>query len=129
MKLVIRLIANGIALWLAALILPGIDIPDGQDLGESLLIVAIIALVFTVVNAVIKPVVSLLSLPITILTLGLFALVINALMLMLTGWLTSFTDYGLTVENFGWALLGGLLIAIVGGVVNSMLSSTDSRRR
>jgi putative membrane protein len=66
-------------------------------------------------------VVALLSLPLYILTLGLFFLVVNALMLMLTGWITSFTDYGLQVDGFWNALLGGLIIAIATWLVQLLV--------
>lgn len=127
MNFVIRVLVNGLALWLAALLLPGISIPEGQELGESLLIIAVIALIFTLVNAIVKPIVSLLALPLTILTLGLFHLVINALMLLLTGWLTGFTDFGLEVDGFWWAVLGGLVIALISAVVNAAVPARDRR--
>lgn len=110
----VRLVLNAVAIWLAAQWVSGIDF-TGSGTGATNEIVAllVIALVFTVVNAFVKPLVQLLSLPLLILTLGLFTLVVNALMLMLTAWLSEFTDYGLTVEGFWTAFWGALIISIV----------------
>ncbi len=81
-KLIIRLVINAVALWVAAYF-------GTIGLTNNVVGVAIVAIIFGVVNAVIKPVVSLLTCPINILTLGLFTFVINALMLMLTAWLSA----------------------------------------
>jgi putative membrane protein len=79
--------------------------------------------VFGIVNALIKPIVSLISCPITVLTLGLFTLVINALMLMLTGYFAP----GLEVEGFVPALIGGLVVAIVSTILSFALA--DNTRK
>ena len=78
MKLVIRILINAAALWLAAMILPNIA------LTSNLLGILVVAIIFGLVNALIRPIISLLALPITILTLGLFTLVINTIMLLIT---------------------------------------------
>ena len=85
----------------------------------------LIGLVFGIVNAVVKPIVALLSLPLYILTLGLFTLVVNALMLMLTAWITEFTTWGLRVDNFGTAVLAGLLISVVSLVLSALVGDRD----
>lgn len=114
MTFLVRLVINAFAIWLAASWVSGIDISSsGKGQGWDIAVLLGIALVFTVVNILVKPMVKLLSLPLLILTLGLFTLVINALMLMLTAWLSSQTDYGLTVDGFWTALWGGLIIAVV----------------
>lgn len=111
-KLLLRVVINAVAIWVATYIVPGLTL-TGDVL--SWLVVAII---FGLVNALIRPIVKLLTLPISVVTLGLFSLVINALMLMLTGWLTRF----LTIEGvlFGFipALLGSIIISIVSTVLN-----------
>src|SRR5688500_11038151 len=103
-QIIIRIVINAVALWIADAILPGLTVSDST--GELLLV----AVVFGLVNAFIKPIVQILSCPLTILTLGLFTLVINALMLMLTGWITG---GGVSTSNFGWALVGALIISVV----------------
>lgn len=116
-KLVLRLVINAVALWVAAYVVPGIGVTD-QVTG---LLVA--ALIFGLVNALIKPVLSIISCPITILTLGLFTLVINALMLMLTGYFAP----GLDVEGFIPALIGGLVISIVSTLLSFVLADNGKK--
>ncbi|WP_369028629.1 phage holin family protein, partial [Nocardia farcinica] len=102
MQLVLRLVINAFAIWLAATWIDKIDIISPEDQGNGAKIVTLLAVaaVFTLVNALIKPIVQLLSLPLVIVTLGLFLLVVNALMLWLTAWITEFTDYGLRIDGF-----------------------------
>ncbi|NCD20877.1 MAG: phage holin family protein, partial [Actinobacteria bacterium] len=104
MGFVIRFIVNGVAIWLASLLLSGLHLAEGEDTGTQVLIVAVVALVFTLVNMIVKPLVKVLSLPLLILTLGLFSLVVNALMLMLTSWISTNLGYGLEVDGFWWAV-------------------------
>lgn len=114
-QLIIRLVINAIALIAAAYIVPGMGIT------HDFVGLTIVAVIFGVVNAFIKPIVKILSCPLTILTLGLFTLVINALMLMLTEWLTS----GLSVDGFIPALLGGIVVSIVSTLLSMFLSDGD----
>ncbi len=112
-SLILRLVINAVGLWLAATLVNGVDIggavegDEGGLTGRTILALLVLALIFTIVNALVKPFVKLLSLPLLILTLGLFTLVINALMLWLTSWISSFTDYGLTLSGFWAAVWGG----------------------
>jgi putative membrane protein len=101
--IIIRILINMLALWVAAGILSGIDLEGG------FVKILIVAAIFGLVNAVIKPVVTLLALPFVVLTLGLALIVINAAMLLITDALTD----SLSIENFGWALLGAIVISIV----------------
>jgi putative membrane protein len=117
MRIVIRLLINALAIWLAAQLLAGLQLTGGW-VG-----IAIVAMVFGLVNAFIRPVVKLLSLPITCLTLGLFTFVINALMLMLTAWLAgNYLSLGAsTGEQIVNALLGSIIISIVSSVLSWFL--------
>jgi putative membrane protein len=108
MRIIISIIVNGLAIGLTAAILPGIHI---QPFDVTALL--LLGLVFGVINAIIRPVVSFLSLPITFLTLGLFQLVINALLLYLGSLFVS----NLKIDNFWWALLGGIVMGIVGAIL------------
>lgn len=121
MGFVIRFIVNGVAIWLASLLLSGLHLAEGEDTGTQVLIVAVVALVFTLVNMIVKPLVQVLSLPLLILTLGLFSLVVNALMLMLTGWISTNLGYGLEVDGFWWAVAGGIVIGLVAWALNLIL--------
>jgi putative membrane protein len=115
-QLIIRIVINAVALWVADYFIDGITLSDST--GELVLV----AVVFGLVNAFIKPLVQILSCPLTILTLGLFTLVINALMLMLTGWLTG---GGVAADSFLSALLGAIIISIVSTVLSWFLVDKD----
>jgi len=125
MSFLIRVIVNALALAAAVWIVPGIHIDAvGNDTVGLIISYLVVGLIFGVVNALVRPVVKVLSLPITCLTLGLFTVVINALMLMLTGWITQFTPAELTIDNFWWdAIVGTIIISIVSAVLGLFVSS------
>lgn len=125
MSFLIRVIVNALALAAAVWIVPGIHIDAvGNDTVGLIISYLAVGLIFGVVNALVRPVVKVLSLPITCLTLGLFTVVINALMLMLTGWITQFTPAELTIDNFWWdAIVGTIIISIVSAVLGLFVSS------
>lgn len=128
MSFVIRVLINGVAIWLATLLLSGLEIVgDDGSAGKQVLIILAIALVFGVVNAVVKPIVQFLSIPLYILTLGLFTLVVNALMLLLTSWITSFTSWGLEIESFWWAVGGALIISVVSFALSLLIPDDRGR--
>ena len=124
-----RVIINGLALWIASWLLPGLDISttatteavaaktgvsQGTDAAGIVLAYLFIGLIFGLVNAFVRPVVSFLALPITILTLGLFTVVINAAMLYLTSWISSYTPVHFTIDSFFWtAVLAAIIITII----------------
>ncbi|MFE3582562.1 phage holin family protein [Streptomyces vinaceus] len=118
---VVKTLANAAALAVAIWLLAGITLDDHSSLGRRTLTLILVALVFGLVNFIVKPVVKLLSLPLFILTLGLFTLVVNALMLLLTSWLAKQLDLSFHVDNFWTALLGGLIISVVSWAVNMAL--------
>lgn len=120
MSLIIRLIVNAIALWVATLIVSGVELEGGstQDRVITLLVVAVI---FAVVNVVVRPIVNILSLPLYVLTLGLFTFVVNALMLLLTSWIADQFDVPFNVDGFWSAILGGLVISFVSWILNLLL--------
>ncbi|GHE60511.1 phage holin family protein [Streptomyces vinaceus] len=118
---VVKTLANAAALAVAIWLLAGITLDDHSSLGRRTLTLILVALVFGLVNFIVKPVVKLLSLPLFILTLGLFTLVVNALMLLLTSWLADQLDLSFHVDNFWTALLGGLIISVVSWAVNMAL--------
>jgi putative membrane protein len=91
----------------------------GDTDGERLIALAIVALVFSLINSFVAPVVKTLSLPFIILTLGLFLLIINALLLLLTDWVADKLDVSFYVESFGWAVLGAIVISIVNAILGT----------
>lgn len=128
-RILLAIVLNALALGAAALLVPGIRMEGwSDDPGAVVLAYLFVGAVFGIVNVTIKPIVNILSLPITCLTLGLFAVVINALMLLLTGWLTSWTPVTLIVENFFFdAILGAVVVSIVSAVLNRFLISPVTR--
>jgi putative membrane protein len=123
MRLLIRLAVNAIALWAAIELVPGLHY---EGTGTSLFF---IALIFGVVNALVRPLIILLTCPLIILSLGLFVLVINTVMLSLTTWLAGpdVFDLGLYSEGFWPTFLGAIVISIVSGVINLLIK--DERER
>ena len=116
MGFLLRVAVTGLALWVVTLIVPGISFVGGQTDVQRVGIIAVVALIFGLVNAFIKPIVQLLSIPLYILTLGLFHVVINAFMLWITAWITEHTTHwGLQIDHFWWtAVWAAILLSIVG---------------
>jgi putative membrane protein len=108
----IRVVVNALALAVATWLLADITVGTGTR-GDKIVTLLLVAAIFGVVNAVVRPVVKLLSLPFIILTLGLLIFVINAFMLLLTSWLSKQLGLGFHVEGFFTALVGALIITIV----------------
>ncbi|WP_371653719.1 MULTISPECIES: phage holin family protein [unclassified Streptomyces] len=117
---VVKTLANAAALAVAIWLVQDITL-TGDSTGKKALTLVLVALLFGVVNFIVKPVVKLLSFPLFILTLGLITFVINALMLLLTSWLAGKLDLNFHVEGFWTALLGGLIISIVSWALNVVL--------
>ena len=128
MSFALRVIINAVAIWVATLVLGGLDVVGGDDTTSTVLVFLLLALVFGLVNAVVKPLVKLIAFPLYLITLGLFTLVVNALMLMLTGWISEQTEYGLRIDNFGTALLGALIISVISFVLSVMIPGSRRDR-
>lgn len=112
MSFLLRIIASAVAIWVAAAIVPGVDI-GGAELTDQALVAVLVGLIFGLVNAVIKPIVTVLAFPLFVLTLGLFTLVVNALLFWLTAWLSGLVDLDFTVDGFLAALLGAIVVSLV----------------
>lgn len=127
MFILIRLLINAVALLVAAWIVPGIHLSaaQGYPSPNDWLALGIVALIFGCVNVIIRPVVLLLTLPINILTLGLFTFVVNALMLLLTSWIAQGMRLGFRVDGFWWGFLGALIVSVVSYVLNHLLVKRD----
>ncbi|MGZ4630521.1 phage holin family protein [Oryzihumus sp.] len=126
-SIAIKVLVNGVALWVAAFLVFGIHLADeNEPLGKRLLSVLLVAIVFGLINAVIKPVAKFFSFPFIILTLGLFTLVVNAAMLQLTSWVAGAVGLPFHVDHFFWdAVLGAILISIVSLVLGIFLPDRD----
>ena len=118
-KLLLRWLINAVALYLAAELVRCIDVVG------SWVVLAVMALIFGLVNALIRPILKFLTCPLIVLTLGLFTLVINALMLQLASWLGRLFDLGFYVKDFGSAFLGALVISVVSFVLTMLIGDDD----
>ena len=107
MPFLLRMLVNAAALWVA------IQLVDGIEHRGSWWSLLIVALVFGVLNASVRPLLKLLTLPILILSLGLFIFIINALMLRLTSWVSGLLGLGFHVAGFWDAFFGGLIVSVV----------------
>src|SRR5713101_1262778 len=125
MMFLVRLLISAAALFVAARVVPGIRLGDGDrlnTLNDSMTLV-VVAVIFGVVNAVVWPVVFWLTLPLTLATLGLFVLVINALMFLLTSRITKTLGLGFRVDGFVPAFAGALVMSIVSLLLNYFLAA------
>jgi putative membrane protein len=117
-----RLLVNAAALWVATRVVPGVTFAGGwlPFLG--------VAVVFGVVNAFIRPVAKILAFPLILLTLGIFALVVNGLMLLLTSSLSEALGLGFQVSGFWAAFWGALVVSIVSTILSMLVADSSSRR-
>lgn len=124
----LRAALTGFALWVVTLIVPGIEFVGGDTRLGRIGIIFVVGVIFGLVNAFIKPIVQILSIPLYILTLGLIHIVINALMLWITAWITEHTTHwGLAIDRFWWtAIWAAIVLSIVGWLVS--LITRDARR-
>ena len=118
MRILLRILINAIAIGAMILLLP-----EQFDSNGGIFGILVVAIIFGLVNAFIRPIIKLISLPITCLTLGLFTLVINAAMIMLTAWFSGgyLSINGNVLEQFLWAFIGAIIISIVSGVLSWFL--------
>jgi putative membrane protein len=123
-RFLVRLVINAVALWLTTLIVSGgvrvVPYEPGGTL-ELVITYLLVALIFGVVNGVIGNFIRIVAFPLYLLTLGLISLVVNALLLMLVAWFTELFGFGLEVDNFGWGVLGALVLALLSWAIGIVL--------
>jgi len=122
MSILIRLLINAAALWVAIRLVPGVSFTGDGGL------LFVVALVFGVLNAAVKPVLMLLTFPFLIVTLGLFTFVLNAFMLWLTSALSGALGLGFHVNGFGPAFVGALVVSCVSILLSLFVSSSKDTR-
>jgi putative membrane protein len=127
MRFLLRLLANAGALAIATFLLRHITL-DASTTGQKVLVLLVVALVFGIVNAIVKPIFTLVTIPFVLLTLGLFLVVINALMLLLTSWLSGLFGLGWHVEGFWTALFGAIIVSVVSFVLNAFVPDRKRAR-
>jgi putative membrane protein len=123
MHVILRLLINAAALWVAVELVDGITFT-----GHPVLLFAV-ALVFGVLNVVVRPLLILLTLPFLLVTLGLFLLVLNAALLWLTGAISESLGLGFQVDGFWPAFLGGLVVSLVSIALSLFVKPGEARRR
>ena len=123
----IKVLVNGAALWVAAYLVHGIQLAGGTASTTSQLVTILwVAVIFGGLNALIKPILTILSLPVIILTLGLFTLIVNAAMLELTSWFAGQFNLAFHVDSFFWdAVIGSIIITIVSMILNLVIPDGD----
>jgi putative membrane protein len=131
MRFLLRVLVTAAALAVAAWLIDGIyfDGPrHGMDeVQEKILPLLLVALILSLINSLVRPVLTILSIPFIIVTLGLFLLVINAGMLLLTSWLADVLDIGFTVTGFWPAVGGAIVITVVTWILDAILAPRDER--
>src|SRR5699024_4640971 len=121
MRFLGHIIVTGLALWVTALILPGMNLgDDSASLLTQVLTIGAIALILALIDTIVRPVLALLTFRITGLPLGLFQLVVNTLTLLLAGWVSGLPGLTLQFDSFWWALLAGVIIGILPAIVEAV---------
>jgi putative membrane protein len=112
-------IVNALALWITTLVVAGVHVEPFAPgaTAEVVLTYLFVALVFGVVNGTIGTLIRVVAFPIYILTLGLLALVVNALLLLLVSWITSLFGFGLLVDDFGWGIVAAIVLGLVSWIL------------
>lgn len=129
MRIVTWLVTNAVALAVATWLFDGLRFTGAtsgqQEIEDKAVPLLAVALILGVVTSFVKPVLKVLSIPFIVVTLGLFLLVINALVLMLTGWLAGLFDIGFEVSGFWTAVLASIVITVVTWIVDGLIGSDD----
>jgi putative membrane protein len=121
----IRILATAIALWVATLV-PGIDLTGDSTLANVFTIIAV-AVIFGLINAVLKPIIKVVGCVFYVLTLGLIALVVNALLFMLAGWIAEQLDLPFEVDGFWPAFWGAIIVGVVSWAITMAIPDRGRR--
>ena len=123
MNFIIRWLVTAIAVGVAVWLVPGIEVVGGTEAWAA---IAIFGLILSLINISIKPLMQVLSLPITVITLGIFYLVVNTFMLYVAAWLANgIFQVGIDIATFGSAFVASIVISIVSGIMNSLVGNKD----
>lgn len=127
MDFIARLLATMAGLWVTTRVVSSISI-ESSSASQTVIVLAAVALVFTAVNSIIKPVVTTLAFPLYLLTFGLFALVTNSLLFALTGWLSTSLGFPMTTGGFWSCLFGAVITSVVSSIVSGILRDKKDKR-
>jgi putative membrane protein len=120
LALAIRVAVVAVSLWVATVFVPGIDDTAGTT-GSRVGTLVVVALIFGVVNAVLKPIIKVVGCPFYVLTLGLIGLVVNALLFLLVGYIAVGIGLPFSVDGFGPAFVGAIVVAVVGFILHFVI--------
>lgn len=121
-RFLVRLLINAVALWLTTLIVLGVHVhPYGSGALPAILTYLLVALVFGIVNGVIGNLVRIVAFPLYILTLGLLALIVNALLLLLVAWISTLIGFGLAINDFWSGFWGAIVLGIISWLIGIIL--------
>ena len=127
MDFIARLLATMVGLWVTIHVVSSISI-DSSSASETVIVLAVVALVFTAVNSIIKPIVTTLAFPLYLLTFGLFALVTNSLLFSLTGWLSTSLGFPMKTGGFWSCLAGAIITSVVSALVSGILRDKKDKK-
>lgn len=127
MDFIARLLATMAGLWVTTRLVSSISI-ESSSTSQTVIVLAVVALVFTAVNSIIKPVVTTLAFPLYLLTFGLFALVTNSALFALTGWLSTSLGFPMTTGGFWSCLFGAVITSVVSSIVSGILRDKIDKR-
>ncbi|MCU1414778.1 MAG: hypothetical protein JWN80_2118 [Microbacteriaceae bacterium] len=122
-RFLVRLIINAVALWLTTLIVSGgvAVVPYTPGVLPTVLTYLLVALIFGIVNGIVGTLIRVVAFPIYVLTLGLISLIVNGLLLLLVGWISSLIHFGLVVNGFWWGVLAALVLGIISWIIGLIL--------
>lgn len=133
MRTVIRVLVSAFALWLTTLIVGGSGdhgvwiVPIGSGDYSPLITLLVVALVFGLVNATLGRIVRFVSIPLYIITLGLFGLIVNGFLFAVVAWLSDLAGFGLRIDGFWWGVLAALVMSILSGILNALLGTNKKK--
>ncbi|MEV8338170.1 phage holin family protein [Leucobacter sp. NPDC077196] len=135
MRTLLRVLVNAFALWLTTLIVGGSGdhgvwiVPINTESAGYILTLVLVALVFGLVNGTLGKVVRFVSIPLYIVTLGLFGLIVNGILLAVVAWLSDLAGFGLRLDGFWWGVLAALVLSILSGILNGLLGTSRKKDR
>ncbi len=133
MRTIIRVLVSAFALWLTTLIVGGSGdhgvwiVPLGGGDYDHLITLLLVALLFGLVNGTLGKIVRVVSIPLYILTLGLFGLIVNGFLLWVVAWISGLAGFGLAVGGFWWGVLAAIVLSLLSGIMNGLLGTGKKR--
>ncbi|GAA2836066.1 phage holin family protein [Leucobacter komagatae] len=135
MRSIMRVLVSTFALWLTTLIVGGsgprgfwIE-PINDDPYSPLITMLLVALVFGLVNGTLGKLVRFVSIPLYIITLGLFGLIVNGILISVIAWLSDLAGFGLNVDGFWWGVLGAVVMSVLASIMNALLGTNRKKKR